>query len=117
MSAVHLKKDDFVSLVGSYKQGAERIGFVGARPAIVDFYADWCAPCRMLSPLVEEISDEYKGRIDVYKVNVDEEEELAALFSIRSIPTLVFIEKDGTFRCAQGAMGRTALAEMVRSLL
>ena len=111
MPAVHLDKESFFRLVGSYRQGADRIGFVGARPVVVDFYASWCAPCRMLSPLVEEIADEYKGRLDVYKVDVDEEDDLATLFEVRSIPTLVFISKDGILHRTQGAMNKMQLHE------
>ena len=60
------------------------------RPALIDFYATWCGPCKMLAPVLDELADEYAGQVDIYKVNVDEEEELAALFGIRSVPSLLF---------------------------
>ena len=84
---------------------------------LIDFFADWCGPCKMLAPVLEELSDEYAGRVDIYKVNVDEEEELAMLFGIRSIPTLIFIEQNGTMHRSQGAMGKPQLKEAIESIL
>jgi thioredoxin-like negative regulator of GroEL len=71
----------------------------------------------MLAPVLEEVSEEYAGKVDIYKINVDEEEELASLFSIRSIPTLIFIEKNGTMNRSQGAMGKPQLKEVIESIL
>lgn len=63
---------------------------MGSRPAIVDFYATWCGPCRTLAPILEELSEEYAGEVDIYKVDIDREQELAAAFGVRSVPTLLF---------------------------
>lgn len=65
--------------------------YKGTKPAVIDFYTDWCRPCKMLAPLIESISNDYKGRIEVYKVNIDKEPQLADLFKIQSIPTILFI--------------------------
>lgn len=87
--------------------------FKGTKPAIVDFYADWCGPCRALSPVLEEISKEYEGRVDVYKVNTEADPELAALFSVRGIPALLFIPSTGTPTMASGFMPKESLKEAI----
>lgn len=78
MKAVNLTKADFLKKVVNYEANPEW-KFLGERPAIIDFYATWCGPCKMLAPILDEVAEEYDGQIDVYKVNVDEEEELASL--------------------------------------
>ncbi|MBS3172448.1 thioredoxin [Candidatus Woesearchaeota archaeon] len=88
-----LKSKDFQERVFDY-QKENQWKFKGKIPAIIDFYADWCGPCQMVAPVLERISEKYKGKINVYKVNVDEEIELAHHFQIRSIPTMLFIPID-----------------------
>ena len=87
------------------------------RLILVDFYASWCGPCKMLAPVLEEVAAEYDGRVDVYKVDVEQEEELASLFSVRSIPTLVFIPLNGQIRVTQGAVGKPQLKEAIEKIL
>ena len=117
MATIHLTNEQFISRIADYKSNPAVFKFLGDKPALVDFYAEWCGPCKMLAPVLEEISDEYAGKLDIYKINVDEEEELAMLFGIRSIPTLIFIEKDGTMHRSQGAMGKPQLKEAIESTL
>ena len=117
MATIHLTSEQFITRVADYKSSPREFRFLGSRPALIDFYAEWCGPCKMLAPVLEELSDEFTGKIDVYKVNVDEEEELAMLFGIRSIPTLVFIGKDGTMHRSQGAMGKSQLKEAIEKTL
>ena len=117
MATIHLTNEQFIARVGDYKSTPGCFKFLGDKPALVDFYAEWCGPCKMLAPVLEEVSDEYAGKIDVYKVNVDAEEELAMLFGLRSIPTLIFIEKDGTMHRSQGAMGKPQLKEAIEKTL
>lgn len=117
MSTIHLKKADFINCVFDYESNPDEFKFLGDKPALMDFYAEWCGPCKMLSPILEELATKFAGRIDVYKINVDEEEELASLFSIRSIPTLIFIEKDGTMHRSQGAMGKVQLEDAINNIL
>jgi thioredoxin len=117
MATIHLKKEDFIRKVANYEANQDSFKFLGDKPAIIDFYAEWCGPCRMLSPKFEEISNLYAGKVDVYKINVDEEEELASLFDIRSIPTLVFITKDGKMQRTQGALGTAQLKEAIEKIL
>ena len=103
MSAINLTKGGFLRRVMDYENNPiSDWRFLGNKPAIIDFYASWCGPCRMLLPIIEELSNEYEGRVDVYKVNVNEEEELANLFSVRSVPTLVFIPMGERPQITQG---------------
>ena len=115
MAIIHLNMAGFLRRVADI--GNKEWKFLGERPALIDFYAPWCGPCKMLSPVLEELSDEFEGKVDIYKVNVDNEEELAMLFGIRSIPTLIFIEKNGTMHRSQGAMGKPQLREAIEKTL
>ena len=81
----HLNAESFKKKVFNYETNKEW-NFEGEKPCIIDFYADWCAPCKMVAPVLEELSNEYKGKIDIFKVDTEEEQELAAVFGIRSIP-------------------------------
>ena len=117
MATVHLKKEDFINRVADYENKPGEFRFLGDKPALIDFYAEWCGPCKMLSPVLEELSDKFAGKVDVYKINVDEEEELASLFAIRSIPTLIFVTADGRMQRSQGAMGRVQLEEAINNIL
>ena len=77
--------------------------FEGDKPCIIDFYADWCGPCKMVAPILEELSEEYKGKVDIYKVDTEVEQELSAAFGIRSIPSMLFVPQDEQPQMAQGA--------------
>ncbi|HHT29833.1 MULTISPECIES: thioredoxin [Petrimonas] len=91
--------------------------YKGDKPAIIDFWAAWCGPCRRVAPLLEEIAAEYGGEIYVYKVNVDEEVELARAFGIRSIPTILFVPMEGTPQASLGAVPKNQLKKSVETLL
>ena len=117
MATIHLKKAEFIKRVADISSNSGNFRFIGNKPAVIDFYAEWCGPCKMLAPVLEEVSEEYAGKVDIYKINVDEEEELASIFGIRSIPTLIFIEKNGTMHRSQGAMGKPQLKEAIEKIL
>ena len=112
-----MTSEQFIARVGDYRSNPGSFKFLGNKPALIDFYAEWCGPCKMIAPVLEELSGEYAGKVDIYKVNVDEEEELAMLFGIRSIPTLIFIEKNGTMHRSQGAMGKPQLKDAIDKIL
>lgn len=91
--------------------------YLGDKPAIVDFYASWCGPCRMVAPVLEELAEEYKDRIVIYKVNTEREPDLAAAFGIRSIPSILFIPKGGRPQMLQGAMPKQAFRQAIEEYL
>jgi len=91
--------------------------FKGSRPAIIDFYADWCGPCKMVAPIMEQLSDEYVGKVDIYKVDTEVEQELSAVFGIRSIPSILFIPVDGLPMMQPGALPKAAFKEVIEKEL
>ena len=90
-----LTKADFIAKVMNYEVNTEDWVFEGDKPCLIDFYADWCAPCRITSPILEELAKEYDGKIDIYKIDTDAEKELAMLFGIQSIPSFLFVPMEG----------------------
>ncbi len=90
-----LTKADFLEKVMDYEKNPTEWVFKGSKPCLIDFYADWCGPCRITSPILEELAQEYKGKIDVYKVNVDNERELSQVFGISGIPAFLYCPLDG----------------------
>jgi thioredoxin len=113
---VHLTAQDFKEKVFNYETGKEW-KYEGSLPAIVDFYADWCQPCKMVAPVLEELASEYAGKIMVYKVNTENEQELASVFGIQSIPTLLFIPKEGPPQSAMGALPKHTFEKVINDLL
>ncbi len=112
----HLTKDTFLEKVFDFEKNKEW-KFAGTLPCIIDFYADWCGPCKMVAPILEDLATEYKGKIEVYKVDTDKEQELAAVFGIRSIPSLLFVPKDGKPQMAMGAMPKEGFVRAINSIL
>jgi len=112
----HLTKQTFLDKVFNYEVNKEW-KFEGELPCIIDFYADWCQPCKMVSPILEELSKEYDGKINIYKVNTEVEQELSAAFGIRSIPSLLFCPMDAQPQMAQGALPKNALENAIKDVL
>lgn len=117
MATINLTKGGFERRVADLDNINNNWNFLGDKPALIDFYAAWCGPCKALAPILEELSEEYAGKVDIYKVNVDEEEQLAEAFGIRSIPTLYFIPMKGQPQRAMGAMPKDRLKELLDSIL
>lgn len=117
MKAKELTKDEFLKKVANYENGTDTWKFEGEKPCIVDFFATWCGPCKSVAPVLDEIAVEYDGQIDVYKVDVDKEEELAAVFGIQSIPTFLFCPADANPQMAQGAMDKTTFRKIIEEVL
>jgi len=111
-----LTKADFLTKIFDYENKKDW-DYQGEIPALIDFYADWCQPCKMVAPILEELSNEYDGKLKIYKINTEVEEELAGIFGIRSIPSLLFIPKDGKPQMAQGALPKENLKEAIESVL
>lgn len=91
--------------------------FEGELPCIIDFYADWCGPCKMVAPVLEELSKEYEGKINIFKVDTDKEQELAGLFGIRSIPSILFVPKEGQPQMTAGALPKSSFVEIINDVL
>ena len=111
-----LTKDAFLEKVFNYEQNKEW-KYEGDLPCLIDFYADWCGPCKMVHPILEELSEEYKGKITIYQIDTEAEQELAAAFGIRSIPSLLFCPVDGQPQMAQGALPKATLKKAIDDIL
>lgn len=116
MMTEHLTTETFKKKIFNYEINKDW-KFEGDLPCIVDFYADWCAPCRIVAPILEELADEYSGKLNVYKVNTEEQQELAGLFGIHSIPSLLFIPKDGQPQMAMGALPKDTFKKAFKEVL
>jgi thioredoxin len=112
----HLTKETFLTKVFNYEQNKEW-KFEGERPCMIDFYADWCGPCKMVAPILEELSGEYEGKLDIYKVDTEKEQELASVFGIRSIPSILFVPKDGQPQMAMGALPKDTFEKAFKDVL
>ena len=113
---VVMDKEMFLKDVFDYEKSKEW-NYKGNKPAIIDLYADWCGPCKKVSPILKELAAQYKDDIVIYKINVDNEKELAAAFGIQSIPTLLFIPKTGKPQIAQGALSKEQFVEQIDNFL
>jgi thioredoxin 1 len=111
-----LSKKMFIEKIYDYENKKEW-EYHGELPAIVDFYADWCGPCKMVAPILEKLASEFQGKIDIYKVNTDQEQELATAFGIMTIPSLMFIPKQGQPQMARGALSHEAFVKMINEVL
>jgi thioredoxin 1 len=112
----HLTKETFISKVFDFEKNKDW-KFIGARPCLIDFYADWCGPCKMVAPVLEELSLEYDGVIDIYKIDTEAEQELAGLFGIQSIPSLLFIPMEGEPQMMMGAMSKSSFKQAIDEVL
>jgi len=111
-----LTKKSFLEKVFDYENNTEW-KFEGDKPAIIDFWAEWCAPCRMVAPVLEELSNDYEGKLNIYKVDTEREQELAAAFGIQSIPSLLFIPKDDKPQMAAGALPKESFVKIINEVL
>ncbi|MDR0421744.1 MAG: thioredoxin [Proteiniphilum sp.] len=114
---VHLTRDDFMTKVANIEKNPDRWVYLGDKPCIVDFYADWCGPCKMIAPILEELAAEYGGEIRIYKVDLERERKLAAEFGIRSIPSLLFCPLNGDPQMIRGAMPKEEFKKAIDSVL
>jgi thioredoxin len=112
----HLTKDTFLQKVFNYETNKEW-KFEGELPCVVDFWAPWCGPCKVVGPVLDELSNEYSGKVNFYKINTDEEQELGSVFGIQSIPSLLFVPKEGQPKMAVGALPKETLKKAIEEEL
>jgi len=117
MKTIQLTKADFLEKVANYETNPEDWKYLGDKPALIDFYADWCGPCKAIAPVLEELAGEYEGEIYIYKIDTEQERELAGLFGIRSIPSLLFIPMGESPQMAQGAVPKPELKKAIDEIL
>jgi thioredoxin len=116
MTVEHLTKESFIQKVFNFEANKEW-KYEGDLPCLIDFYADWCSPCKMVAPVLEELATEYKGKIHIYKVDTEDQQELSMAFGIRSIPSMLFCPKEGRPQMAVGALPKASLKEAIGNVL
>jgi thioredoxin len=116
-AVVQLTKAMFLEKVYNFEKNPKEWVFAGDKPCIIDFYADWCRPCKMVAPIMAELAEKYKGQITVYKINTDQERELAQFFGIQSIPTMYFCPATGDPQMAQGALPKETYEKVITDFL
>ncbi len=116
MAVKHLTKEDFIANIFDFENEKEW-KYKGNKPAIIDFYADWCGPCRAVAPTVEQLSVDYEGKVDVYKIDTEKESELSGLFGIQSIPTFLFIPVNNPPMVQRGAISKSVFTEVIENRL
>ncbi|NQT77391.1 MAG: thioredoxin [Bacteroidetes bacterium] len=114
---IHLNKEMFLQKVMDYETNKEEWIYLGDKPAIIDFYADWCKPCKLIAPIMEELAEEYKGQIYVYKIDTQVERELASIFGVRSIPAVLFIPMKGKPQMSTGALPKETFKSAIDDFL
>lgn len=117
MTVTELTTSEFKKRVMDFDKHPQEWVFEGDKPAIIDFYATWCGPCKATAPILDELANDYAGKVDIYKVDVDQQQELAALFGVRSIPSLLFIPKEGKPQMQVGAMNKQQFEAAIKSIL
>ena len=117
MAVVQINESEFLQKVWDFRKNPSECVFLGSRPAVVDFYAVWCGPCRMLAPVMDELSKEYAGKVDFYKVDTDAEPGMCGAFGISSIPTLLFFSGNSAPRMTRGVRPEAELRNIIDSLL
>lgn len=116
MATIQLTTKDFKEQIFDFEKEQEW-KFKGSLPAIIDFYADWCGPCKMVAPILEELSKEYEGKVNIYKVDTEKELELSSVFGIQSIPTFLFIPIDGDPMMQPGALPKKVFQQVIEEKL
>ncbi|MCF7792529.1 MAG: thioredoxin [Candidatus Cloacimonetes bacterium] len=112
----HLNLESFKTKIFDYENSAEW-NYEGELPAIIDFYADWCGPCKQVAPIMVELSEEYENKLIIYKVDTDEQQQLAGMFGIRSIPSILFIPTEGQPRMFSGAYPKAEMVKIINEVL
>lgn len=117
MKTINLTKEEFLTKVVDYEKNPTEWKYLGDMPCVVDFYASWCGPCKALAPVLDELATELDGKVYIYKIDTERETELAEAFSIRSIPTLIFVPMVGAPQKIQGALPKAELRKAIENIL
>lgn len=112
----HLTAETFKTKVFDYEKNKDW-KYIGDKPCIIDFYANWCGPCKMVAPILEELAKEYEGKLHVYKVDTEDQRELSAAFGIQSIPSLLFVPTEGQPQMAMGALPKDTFKQAFKDVL
>ncbi|MCF6332763.1 MAG: thioredoxin [Draconibacterium sp.] len=112
----HLTKETFKEKVFNFETNKEW-KYEGDKPCLIDFYADWCGPCKMVAPVLEELQSEYGDSIVIYKINTEDQQELAGIFGVQSIPSLLFVPQDGQPQMAMGALPKQTFEKAIADVL
>ncbi len=108
----NLTVDTFKEKVHNFEDNTDW-KFEGNLPCVIDFYADWCGPCKMVAPVLDELAEDYKGKVDIYKIDTEQEPELSAMFGVKSIPSFLFVPMDGQPQMARGALPKSGFVELI----
>lgn len=114
---IHLTKEEFLKKVANYETNPQKWEYLGDKPCLIDFYADWCGPCKAIAPVLEELASEYKDDIYIYKIDTEAEQELAGTFGITSIPSLLFCPVGEDPQMARGALPKGTLKQAIEEIL
>lgn len=117
MGTIHLTKAEFLSKVANFEANPTEWKYLGDKPCIIDFYAAWCGPCKVVAPILEDLAKEYEGQIYIYKVDTEAEQELAGAFGIRRIPSILFCPMNAAPQMAQGALPKDSFKKAIVEVL
>jgi thioredoxin len=117
MKPIELTKQTFLENVCNYEKNPNHWTFDGDKPCLIDFFATWCGPCKMVTPVIDDLAEEYGDKVNFYKVDIDREGELASAFGIKSVPTFVFCPQEGNPQAISGAMGKADLKKTIEDIL
>ncbi|HKJ79630.1 MAG TPA: thioredoxin [Prolixibacteraceae bacterium] len=112
----HLTKETFKEKVFNFEENKDW-KYEGSKPCLIDFYADWCGPCKMVAPVLEELQNEYGDKLVIYKIDTEEQQELAGMFGVQSIPSLLFVPTDGQPQMAMGALPKESFEKAISDVL
>lgn len=113
----HLTVETFKEKVFDFEKNTDKWIYEGDKPCVIDFYADWCKPCKLIAPIMEDLANEYEGEVIIYKVNTEKQRELSKVFGIRSIPAVLFVPSEGQPQMSTGALPKETFKQVIDEFL